>query len=429
VTTNYGYDAIYQLLSASQGNSTTESYTYDPVGNRTASLGVSSYSNNTSNELTSTSNTSYTHDANGNTLTSTTSSNTTTYTWDFENRLTSVTLPGSGGTVTFQYDPFGRRIYKQSPTATSIFAYDGDNLVETVNSSGGVVARYTLTQNIDEPLAELRSGTTSYYEADGLGSITSLTSSAGAVANTYTYDSFGNLTASTGTLSNPFRYTAREFDVETNLYFNRARYYDPFTGRFLSEDPITFRGGVNFYSYVGGDPVDLVDPGGNDYHVSLEGNTIVVSASVTIYGPSASNELARSWQNDVNQYWNAGNFHFGKCNVHFDVKFFADPGHNWRWTASPKSDNYVNVIPQKGDEHILDETWSSYGRWLSGLVDQDVAHSMGHFFHLGDDYSLLFGTRKAHAGHMMSNDVIRNVAQHEVDDVIKGQLPPGCGCK
>jgi len=221
----------------------------------------------------------------------------------------------------------------------------------------------------------------------------------------------------------------RQTDPASFPSYYRARYYDPLAGRFLNEDPIAFRGGHNFYAYVGEDPVDLVDPGGNDYHVGLNGNTITVSATVTIYGPSASNQLAQSWQNDVNRYWNGRNFQFGKCNVHFDIKFFADPGHNWRWTASPKSDNYVNVIPQKGDERLLDLTWSSYGRWLSGLTDQDVAHSMGHFFHLGDDYSLISGTKKGHEGHMMSNDVIRNVAQHEVDDIINAQLPPGCGCK
>src|SRR5436305_7022721 len=99
VTTTYGYDAIYQLLSATQGANTTESYTYDPVGNRLSSLGVSPYSYNTSNELTSTPNTTYTLDNNGNTLTSVTGSNTTSYTWDFENRLSSVTLPGTGGIV------------------------------------------------------------------------------------------------------------------------------------------------------------------------------------------------------------------------------------------------------------------------------------------------------------------------------------------
>jgi YD repeat-containing protein len=171
MTSNYTYDAIYQLTQATQGGSTTESYAYDPVGNRTASLGVSSYTTNASNELTATSGASYTYDSNGNTLTKTVGSNTTSYAWDYENRLTSVTLPSSGGTVSFKYDPMGRRIYKSLSTGgTSVFAYDGDNLIEETNSSGAAVARYEQTDNIDEPLGMLRSSATSYYQVDGLGS-------------------------------------------------------------------------------------------------------------------------------------------------------------------------------------------------------------------------------------------------------------------
>jgi RHS repeat-associated protein len=201
-----------------------------------------------------------TYDSNGNTLTKVVGSNTTNYAWDFENRLTSVTLPGTGGTVSFKYDPFGRRVYKSSSAGTSVFAYDGDNLVEETNSAGTVVARYEGTQNIDEPLAMLRSGATSYYHADGLGSITSLSNAAGALAQTYTFDSFGEQTASSGSLTNPFRFTARDFDSETNLQFSRARYYDPNVGRFLSEDPFAFGGGINFYAYVGNDSTNFTDP-------------------------------------------------------------------------------------------------------------------------------------------------------------------------
>src|SRR4029077_3632419 len=127
VTTGYGYDSIYQLLQGTQGGTTTESYTYDPVGNRLSSLGVSSYTNNTSNELTATSNASFAYDNDGNTTSKTDSTGATNYAWDFENRMTGATLPGSGGTVTFKYDPLGRRIQKISPTATSIFVYDGAN--------------------------------------------------------------------------------------------------------------------------------------------------------------------------------------------------------------------------------------------------------------------------------------------------------------
>ena len=110
----FGYDNTYELLFVTQGGSTTESYTYDPVGNRLTDLGSSSWSYNTSNELTARPSATYTFDQDGNTLTLVNSSGTTTYSWDFENRLTSVTLPGSGGTVTFKYDPMGRRIYKSS---------------------------------------------------------------------------------------------------------------------------------------------------------------------------------------------------------------------------------------------------------------------------------------------------------------------------
>ena len=91
----------------------------------------------------------------------------------------------------------------------------------------GVVARYTEGSNVDEPFAMLRSSTTSYYQADALGSITSLSNGAGALAQTYTFDSFGNQTASSGSVTNPFQYTGREFDTETSLYYYRARYYDP----------------------------------------------------------------------------------------------------------------------------------------------------------------------------------------------------------
>jgi len=263
VTSNYTYDPIYELTQVTQAATTTESYTYDGVGNRLSSLGVSPYNVNTSNELTSTPNATYTYDSNGNTLTKTDSTGTTNYSWDFENRLTSVTLAGSGGTVSFKYHPLGHRIYKSSPSGISIYAYDGSSLVEEVNGAGSVVTRYAQGLGVDEPLAMLRSSATSYYNADGLGSITSLSNSAGALAQTYTFDSFGKQTASSGSLVNPFQYTAREFDTETNLYSYRARYNDPGIGRFISEDAreISLLNQIkNLYAYVLGNPVNFSDP-------------------------------------------------------------------------------------------------------------------------------------------------------------------------
>jgi RHS repeat-associated protein len=262
----YTYDNIYQLQTVKQGATTKESYTDDLVGNRLSSLGVSPYTYNSSNWLTSIPGTTYNYDNNGS-LTS--KSDGTTYNWDFENRLTQVVLPGTGGTVTFKYDPMGRRIQKAftqgATTTTTNYVYDGANSIEEVDANGAVVARYTQGLGIDEPLAELRSSTTSYYDADGLGSITSLSNTTGALANTYSYDSFGKLTASTGTIVNPFQYTARDYDAETGLRYYRARFYDQNIGRFFSEDPSEREGtgpDVNLYAYVQNRPTNYVDPYG-----------------------------------------------------------------------------------------------------------------------------------------------------------------------
>ena len=199
-------------------------------------------------------------DANGSTLSDPTGK---TYTRDFENRLTQVVNPGVG-TTTFSYDPFGRRIQKSGPLGTTNFLYDGANLLEEVDNGGNLLARYTQSGLIDETISEVRSGTTSYYQADDLSSITSLSNSSGALSNTYTYDSFGNLTASSGSTANPFRFTGREFDSETGLYFYRARNFAPNVGHFISQDPIRFGGGVDFYVYVGNNPLTRIDPSGTD---------------------------------------------------------------------------------------------------------------------------------------------------------------------
>jgi len=181
-TLTYAYDNIYQLLTAKQGTTTKESYTgacperyssreamrvsrRNPVGNRLSSVGVSPYSYNSSNQLTSIPGTTYAYDNNGNLQTKTTSAGTTTYSWDYENRLKQITLPGTGGTVTFKYDPFGRRVQKAftqgGTTTTTNYLYDGENVLEELDSSGNVLARYTDEPRWDGPLSMLRAGTTS----------------------------------------------------------------------------------------------------------------------------------------------------------------------------------------------------------------------------------------------------------------------------
>jgi RHS repeat-associated protein len=245
-TIQYVYDALYRLTHKGYPDSTGVDYVYDlagkvqQVGDPTGTY-VFAYDN--MGRLT---------DASGK-----------SYTWDFENRLVQAVVPGTnGGTTTFRYDPFGRRIQKSGPLGTTNYLYDGDNDIEEMDQSGNVLARYVQGNHVDEPFAELRSATISYYEENGSDAITSLTTSAGALPNTYAYDSFGKLTASNGVIVNPFQYATREFDQETNIYYYRARYYDPSLGRFISEDPIGFGGGTHFYKYAANNPVLFDDPFG-----------------------------------------------------------------------------------------------------------------------------------------------------------------------
>jgi RHS repeat-associated protein len=170
----------------------------------------------------------------------------------------SVTRP-YGGVVNLAYDPFGRRIRKGPYT----YLYDGADLIQELKAENASTVRFTFGPGIDEPLAVRRTnGPVAYYQADGLGSITSLTDSAGAVVQTYAYDSFGNETSATGPIIQPFRYTGREWDPEIAMYYYRARYYDPRVGRFVSEDPIQFTAGNNFFEYSYNNPVSFSDPSG-----------------------------------------------------------------------------------------------------------------------------------------------------------------------
>lgn len=96
----------------------------------------------------------------------------------------------------------------------------------------------------------------------------SISNASGAVVQRYVYDSFGNMVITTnGNINQPYTYTSREYDVETGMYFYRARYYDPKVGRFVTKDPIGFAGGINVFSYASSNPVNFMDPEGLDVYV------------------------------------------------------------------------------------------------------------------------------------------------------------------
>lgn len=258
-TTNYTYDALNRLTSAN-GPGLAASYGYDAAGNRTTAGGVT-FTYDVGGRMTSASNgTTYSYDAAGN-LTSKTVGTTTTYTWDSQGRLTRIDYPG-GAFSAYTYDDDGRRTSKRMPDGTTTyFVYDGANLMQELNALGVVIASYTY-DGLDRPVSMWRGGQTYFYVLDRLGSVIAIVNSAGAAMNTYRYDPWGNLIASSGSVSNRILFTGREFDSESGLYFYRARYYDPAAGRFIGRDPIGIEGGANLYAYVENNPTRDRDPSG-----------------------------------------------------------------------------------------------------------------------------------------------------------------------
>ncbi|MDQ1436911.1 MAG: hypothetical protein QOK43_540 [Acidimicrobiaceae bacterium] len=220
--------------------------------------------------------------------------------YDAAGELTSST-PGGGSATAYGYDARGSRTSKAPPGAPSVpyaydqagrlkdldsgaaaYAYDGDGLRASKTVSGAARA-FTWEASGGLPLL-VRDGTTSlvygpgglpveqvaadgtahWFFHDQLGSTRALTTSAGAVAATWSYDPYGKLVASSGTATTPLGFAGEYTDAETGFVYLRARYYDPATAQFLTRDPLTAITRAP-YSYVDGDPLNKTDPSGLFY--------------------------------------------------------------------------------------------------------------------------------------------------------------------
>jgi RHS repeat-associated protein len=267
----YVYDPDYHLKSETiasdpGGNNGAESYTYDGVGNRktlTSTIpslpGGNSYSYDANDRLSTD-----TYDNDGNTI----SSGGVASTYDFENRML------THGSVTMVYDGDGNRVSETAAGVTTKFLVDtlnptGYSQVLDELVSGAVTKTYTYgLQRISENQLVSGTWTPTFYGYDGHGNVRFTTNTAGTVGNTYQFDAFGMPIASAGTIANTYLYSGERFDSGLGFYHLRARYYSQATGRFETMDPelgkIFNPGTLHKYLYSGSDPVNFVDPSGED---------------------------------------------------------------------------------------------------------------------------------------------------------------------
>jgi RHS repeat-associated protein len=134
--------------------------------------------------------------------------------------------------------------------------------------TNGLQRKYVYGPGIDETLYMSDSSGSRYYFFDGLGSVVALARSSAGPEEKYSYDVFGepNRISAVG---NRYMFTGREYDSETGLYYYRARYYKPGIGRFLQTDPTYYSDGLNLYTYVKNNPINIIDPSGKGVGHSL----------------------------------------------------------------------------------------------------------------------------------------------------------------
>jgi len=266
-TVTYGYDDLYRLVSETIAGDVTQngtvSYQYDSVGNRTkitstlpafSSSGLINYD---ANDRTATD----PYDANGNLLVSGAGGNV----YDFENRLV------AAGARTIAYDGDGNRVSETLASGTTSFLVADQSLTGYAQvmdelQNGAVSRSYTWGLELISQRLTANSQGPNFYGFDGHGSVRFLTDSTGRITDTYDYDAFGNLIASTGTTPNNYLFAGEQFDPALGIYYNRARYYDQRVGRFWTMD--TWEGdpqspsSLHKYLYANANPINNDDPPG-----------------------------------------------------------------------------------------------------------------------------------------------------------------------
>ncbi|MEX5753261.1 RHS repeat-associated core domain-containing protein [Acinetobacter baumannii] len=359
---NYQYDPIGRLIAA-QSLHKTESFNFDPAGNLIDSDSVLSPAQIKNNLIRSYKGKHYQYDAQGNVTEIIQAGKNLKLTWDNQNRL--IRSDNNGLVTDYGYDVFGRRLYKKTANELTLFGWDGDlmiwesfkstqtnytkhyiyepnsfvpllqagykdfiQLIETPDYQEYQTKPYYIykdpvwNRNLGKERTALEQFT--FYHCDQVGTPQTMTNIRGECIWEILQDTWGTaLEIKAVNQDNPFeqnnlRFQGQYYDQETELHYNRYRYYEPHSARYVSKDPIGLSGGINTSAYVS-DPTQWIDPRGLASTNSIGSYGSVKSASDTYEKYATSKSLK-----DVAERYAAGKSVGGSATAGVGVGIYAN---------------------------------------------------------------------------------------------------------
>lgn len=246
--TRYEHDRRSYLVAAHRPDGTTQHRAPDPAGNlfRTPERNDRVYTRG--GVLAQADGVKYTHDADGNMVEKLLPTGERwTYQWDGAGQLREVVRP-DGQAVAFAYDALGRRVRKEMGGSATAYVWDGNDMVHEVRPDMGVTT-WEFEPETFAPVAKIEGDRRYGVVTDHLGTPLALFDDAGEVAWKAQLDVYGAAQTDVMRTSCPWRWPGQYADEETGLHYNRFRYYDPSSQRYVACDPIGLSGGAMLYLY------------------------------------------------------------------------------------------------------------------------------------------------------------------------------------